>query len=126
MTSAAPYAGRWFTIVLTDHVDGVFGLPLRDRARCRDIFALPLNVAIRATLTRIGVAPADVVVDLWGDDPALFGPVSGHAAPQPLACFWSGAELDQIAAEIDQLRAAEWRPAPPLPVSSNPFNGARA
>lgn len=125
MTTATPYAGRWFTVVLTDHVDGCFGLPLRDPARLRHFHAVPLAAVLRAVLGRIGRGPDDVDVDHWGDDPALFGAVAEAAGPRPLACVWRGADAADLAAAIDQLRAAGWRPALPSP-ANNPFKGARA
>lgn len=121
----APDAARWITVVLTAHVDGCLGLPVRDPGRLRHFHAAPPAAVVRAVLTRLGRAPDDVDVAQWGDDPALFGAVDGCDGPRPLACFWAGADAEDLTRAIDGLRAVRWRPAP-TPSPNNPFNGASA
>lgn len=128
MTAAAPSAPhqRLHTVVLTDHAPGVFGLALNDPARLRTIWAQPLAVTLRATLRRLAADPATVTVAAWGDDPALFGPVPGEAAAQPLAVLWAGATVADLAAALDVLRAAGWSPPATTPAPApSPFEGSR-
>lgn len=115
------------TVALTDHVPGIAFLPLRHPDRLRHVWNRSLGAVVRASLRRIGRAPADMTAALWGDDPALFGEVAGEPAPCPLVVFWAGATADQLAACLTDLIAAGWTPPLPDPDadSTNPFTNTR-
>lgn len=115
---------RVITVALTDHAPDIAFLPLNHPDRLRHVWNKSLGAVVRASLRRIGRAPADMTAAHWGDDPALFGNVAGEPAPRPLAVFWAGATVDQLAACLADLVAAGWTPPPPTPTpgAANPFD----
>lgn len=125
---AGPSPQRCITVVLTDHVAGIDFLPLRHPDRLRVVWNRPLVRVLRAVLGRIGRPPGDLQAADWGDDPGLFGPVSGEAAPRPLAVFWDGATVETLTAALADLAAAGWTPPPPIAAAdaANPFTTAQS
>lgn len=124
---ASPAPQRCITVVLTDHVAGIEFLPLRHPDRLRVVWNRPLGRVVRAVLGRIGRAPGDLQAALWGDDPALFGAVSGEAAPRPMAVFWDGATVEGLTVALVDLAAAGWTPPAPIAApDTDPLTPAKA
>lgn len=100
---------------LTELAPGCGSLSLNDRRRWKTFYAKPIANVLRATLRRIERAPDEVTVGLYGDEPALLVTVPGEAGAWPVARFWDGAALNDLAEALAGLKATGWRPDPITP-----------